>query len=79
MYICLDSATVAFSDGTGRRLGDGAQFMAQFFSGFIMAFTQNWQLSLVLVSGFPVIGCATYFLTKVTFEVLHLLFFRGNT
>ena len=54
----LSEAAVAFQEGTGRRIADGAQAFAQFAAGLVIAFTQSWRLSLVLIAGLPLIGGA---------------------
>ena len=64
-FLSLPRATIAFQEGTGRRIADGAQAFAQFGAGLIIAFVKSWQLSLVLLAGIPVIGASTAGLTKV--------------
>ena len=61
-----DRAAVGFQEGTGRRLGDGCQAFAQFAAGLIIAFTQSWRLSLVLLAGLPLIGGAAATLGAVS-------------
>jgi len=56
---------VDFQEGTGRRLADGCQALAQFAGGMIIAFVKSWKLSLVLLCSFPIMGGAMASLTKV--------------
>lgn len=64
----LSEAAVAFQEGTGRRIADGAQALAQFGAGLIIAFTQSWRLSLVLIAGLPLIGGAAAMLGQTMSE-----------
>lgn len=61
-------AAVAFQEGTGRRIADGFQALAQFLAGLVIAFTQSWRLSLVLLAGLPLIGGAAATLGAVMSE-----------
>lgn len=54
-------------DGLGRKAGDFLQNASQFCACFIVAFYISWNLSLVLLSSLPLIGCCGWFLvTSVT-------------
>jgi ATP-binding cassette, subfamily B (MDR/TAP), member 1 len=64
----LSEAAVAFQEGTGRRIADGAQAFAQFAAGLVIAFTQSWRLSLVLIAGLPLIGGAAAMLGQTMAE-----------
>lgn len=68
MHVTNNRAAVAFQEGTGRRIADGAQALAQFLAGLIIAFTQSWRLSLVLLAGLPLIGGAAATLGAVISE-----------
>jgi hypothetical protein len=58
-------ADTAFQEGSGRRIADGVQALAQFVSCLIIAFTETWQLSLVVLASLPLIGGATAGLSQV--------------
>jgi len=64
----LSEATTSFQEGTGRRVADGIQGLAQFVAGLVIAFTQSWRLSLVLIAGLPLIGGAAAALSSVMSE-----------
>eukprot|EP00624_Nannochloropsis_granulata_P003403 evm.model.NODE_27191_length_32237_cov_31.285324.8 len=64
----LSEATTSFQEGTGRRVADGIQGLAQFVAGLVISFTQSWRLSLVLLAGLPLIGGAAAALSSVMSE-----------
>ncbi|KAI9031132.1 P-loop containing nucleoside triphosphate hydrolase protein [Hyaloraphidium curvatum] len=45
-------------EGIGEKLGVIVQSLGGFLTGFIIAFTRGWQLSLILLCVFPLIGVA---------------------
>jgi ATP-binding cassette subfamily B (MDR/TAP) protein 1 len=49
-------------DGTGRKVGDLIQYVAQFVTAMGVSFYLNWKLSLVLLAAIPVIGVAGAFM-----------------
>ena len=65
MATVLSEATNAFQEGTGRRIAEGIQGAAQFTAGLVIAFTQSWRLSLVLIAGLPLIGGSAAALSAV--------------
>ncbi|KAE9555334.1 hypothetical protein FO519_001416 [Halicephalobus sp. NKZ332] len=52
-------------EGTGDKVGLLVQFLSQFFSGFIIAFTYDWKLTLIMLSVSPFLIIAGGFLARV--------------
>ena len=50
--------------GIGRQVGDVINYSVQTIGGFIVAFYLSWELTLVLLSVFPLIAWSTTYLTK---------------
>ena len=49
-------------DGLGRKAGDMIQFTTQIICSFIVGLYLSWELTLVLLAAFPLIGFAGYFM-----------------
>ena len=49
-------------DGIGRKVGDLIQYFGQFAGGFAVGLYLCWQLTVVLLTAFPVIGAAGAFM-----------------
>ncbi|XGW25421.1 hypothetical protein V3C99_006669 [Haemonchus contortus] len=52
-------------EGTGDKLGLMIQFVAQFFGGFIVAFTYDWKLTLIMMSLAPFMIICGAFIAKL--------------
>uniref|UniRef100_A0A0N5C259 ABC-type xenobiotic transporter n=1 Tax=Strongyloides papillosus TaxID=174720 RepID=A0A0N5C259_STREA len=52
-------------EGTGDKLGLLVQFVAQFFGGYITAFTYDWKLTLIMMSLSPFMVICGFFLAKL--------------
>lgn len=52
-------------EGTGDKVGLMVQFVAQFFGGFIVAFTYDWKLTLIMMSLSPFMIICGAFISKV--------------
>ncbi|VDK52197.1 unnamed protein product [Cylicostephanus goldi] len=52
-------------EGTGDKLGLLIQFVAQFFGGFIVAFTYDWKLTLIMMSLSPFTIVSGAFISKL--------------
>nr|AJM87336.1 P-glycoprotein [Cylicocyclus elongatus] len=52
-------------EGTGDKLGLMIQFVAQFFGGFIVAFTYDWKLTLIMMSLSPFMIICGAFIAKL--------------
>ena len=48
-------------DGSGRKIGDALQYLAQIIGSYTLAFYLNWRLTLVMLASFPVIAGAGRF------------------
>lgn len=55
-------------DGVGRKLSDCIQYFFQILGAFVVAFYLSWELSLVLLVCFPVVGAAGYFMISAIGE-----------
>lgn len=55
-------------DGVGRKLSDCIQYFFQITGAFVVAFYLSWELSLVLLVCFPVVGAAGYFMISAVGE-----------
>ena len=52
-------------EGTGDKVALAVQFTAQFFGGFVIAFTYDWKLTLIMMSLSPLMILTGVFLAKV--------------
>lgn len=52
-------------EGTGDKVALAIQFTAQFFGGFVIAFTYDWKLTLIMMSLSPLMILTGVFLAKV--------------
>uniref|UniRef100_A0A914ZBL4 ABC transmembrane type-1 domain-containing protein n=1 Tax=Panagrolaimus superbus TaxID=310955 RepID=A0A914ZBL4_9BILA len=52
-------------EGTGDKMGLLIQFLAQFFGGFIIAFSYDWKLTLIMMSLSPLLVCCGLFMAKL--------------
>lgn len=52
-------------EGTGDKLGLMIQFVAQFFGGFVVAFSYDWKLTLIMMSLAPFMIICGAFIAKV--------------
>uniref|UniRef100_A0AC34QYV8 p-glycoprotein n=1 Tax=Panagrolaimus sp. JU765 TaxID=591449 RepID=A0AC34QYV8_9BILA len=52
-------------EGTGDKVALAIQFMSQFFGGFIIAFTYDWKLTLIMMSLSPLMVITGAFLAKL--------------
>ncbi|PAV65224.1 hypothetical protein WR25_20742 [Diploscapter pachys] len=52
-------------EGTGDKVGLMIQFIAQFFGGFIVAFTYDWKLTLIMMSLSPFMIICGAFISKL--------------
>uniref|UniRef100_A0A0K0DXY4 ABC-type xenobiotic transporter n=1 Tax=Strongyloides stercoralis TaxID=6248 RepID=A0A0K0DXY4_STRER len=52
-------------EGTGDKMGLLIQFVAQFFGGYIIAFTYDWRLTLIMMSLSPFMVICGFFLAKL--------------
>ena len=55
-------------DGVGRKLGDCIQYVVQIIGAFAVAFYLSWELSLVLLVSFPLVGAAGFFMISAIGE-----------
>jgi len=55
-------------DGVGRKLSDCIQYFFQILGAFVVAFYLSWELSVVLLVCFPVVGAAGYFMISAIGE-----------
>jgi ABC-type multidrug transport system fused ATPase/permease subunit len=53
-------------DGIGEKLATLIQLVTTFFAAFIVSFTQEWRLTLIMLAYTPLIVVVTMFLTVVT-------------
>ncbi len=52
--LALDTQLV--QDSISEKVGASIQSLAQFITGFVIAFVKGWQLALVMLAGIPVMG-----------------------
>ncbi|CEF61347.1 LP14331p [Strongyloides ratti] len=52
-------------EGTGDKMGLLVQFVAQFFGGYIIAFTYDWRLTLIMMALSPFMVICGFFLAKL--------------
>jgi ATP-binding cassette subfamily B (MDR/TAP) protein 1 len=52
--LALDTQLV--QDSISEKVGASIQSIAQFITGFVIAFVKGWQLALVMLAGIPVMG-----------------------
>uniref|UniRef100_A0A914Y334 ABC transmembrane type-1 domain-containing protein n=1 Tax=Panagrolaimus superbus TaxID=310955 RepID=A0A914Y334_9BILA len=55
-------------EGTGDKVALAVQFTAQFFGGFVIAFTYDWKLTLIMMSLSPLMILTGVFLAKLMSE-----------
>jgi len=54
-------------DGTGRKVGDSIQYLAQIIGSYVVAFYLSWELTVVLIASFPLIaGAGAFMIGAVT-------------
>ncbi|CAJ0573778.1 unnamed protein product, partial [Mesorhabditis spiculigera] len=51
-------------EGTGDKVGLMIQYISQFFTGFIIAFTHNWKLTLIMLAFTPLQAICGFFISK---------------
>ena len=61
----IASDTILVSEGIGEKMASLVQHIATFFGGFISAYIQGWQLSLVMTAMTPLIAATGAFLVYV--------------
>uniref|UniRef100_A0A7E4W3A9 ABC-type xenobiotic transporter n=1 Tax=Panagrellus redivivus TaxID=6233 RepID=A0A7E4W3A9_PANRE len=54
-----------FQEGTGDKVGLMIQFVSQFFAGFIIAFTYDWKLTLIMMSLSPFLIACGMFISRL--------------
>jgi ATP-binding cassette subfamily B (MDR/TAP) protein 1 len=52
-------------EGVGDKVALLIQYVSQFLAGFIIAFTYNWKLTLIMLSLSPLLVIMGTFITKV--------------
>lgn len=52
-------------EGTGDKVGMAIQFTSQFFGGFIVAFTYDWKLTLIMMSLSPLLMLCGAFIARL--------------
>ncbi|KAD4585498.1 hypothetical protein E3N88_23099 [Mikania micrantha] len=60
---CMSGDTVIIQDAMGEKVGKFIQLTSTFFGGFVIAFSQGWLLSLVLLSSIPPLVSSATFMT----------------
>lgn len=50
----------------GRKLGEGVQFTITVIGGFIYAFYESWEVSLIILAVVPLMGGTASFMMAVT-------------
>eukprot|EP00106_Octopus_bimaculoides_P004854 XP_014772296.1 PREDICTED: multidrug resistance protein 1-like [Octopus bimaculoides] len=63
---CLSDALIKISSGLGNNIGTLVQTLSGTVAALVIAFVYQWKLSLVMFSLTPVLGLATYIMTRVT-------------
>ncbi|KAI3744849.1 hypothetical protein L1987_57945 [Smallanthus sonchifolius] len=60
---CMSGDTVIIQDAMGEKVGKFIQLTSTIFGGFVIAFSQGWLLSLVLLSSLPPLMMSAAFMT----------------
>ena len=55
-----------FKRGIGRKLGEGVQFTMTVIGGFVYAFYESWEVSLIVLAVVPLMGGTASFMMAVT-------------
>jgi ATP-binding cassette subfamily B (MDR/TAP) protein 1 len=55
-----------FKKGIGRKLGEGIQFTVTVIGGFIYAFYESWEVSLIVLAVLPLMAGTASFMMLVT-------------
>ncbi|PWZ08754.1 ABC transporter B family member 11 [Zea mays] len=79
----MSSDTLVIQDALGEKAGKLIQLSSTFFSGFIIAFTRGWLLTLVMLTSLPLIAVAgivsSHFLTNISSKKLASYGDAGDT
>ncbi|CAG8709577.1 14679_t:CDS:2, partial [Racocetra persica] len=70
----ISSDTHLIQDGISEKASVAFQYIAQFISAFIIAFTTNWKMTLVICCVIPIIG-----ISSVTINKFNTLFTRRSS
>lgn len=62
IQICSNLERV--KEGTGDKIGMAFQYLSQFITGFIVAFTHSWQLTLVMLAVTPIQALCGFAIAK---------------
>lgn len=55
-------------DGLGRKVGELFQYASQIVSSFVIGFYLSWELTVILIASFPIIGAAGAFMINAVTE-----------
>lgn len=79
----MSSDTLVIQDALGEKAGKLIQLSSTFFSGFIIAFTRGWLLTLVMLTSLPLIAVAgivsSHFLANISSKKLASYGDAGDT
>ncbi|KAJ3372638.1 Multidrug resistance protein 1 [Allomyces arbusculus] len=64
----LTSDALLFQEGISEKVALACGYLVQFITGFVIAFTQSWKLTLVLMATFPAFGLSGFIVGKVFSE-----------
>ncbi|PKU86244.1 ABC transporter B family member 11 [Dendrobium catenatum] len=65
----MSGDTILIQEAMGEKVGKFIGQTSTFFTGFVVAFAQGWQLTLVMISTIPIIGLCSVIISKVTIKM----------
>ncbi|KAL8260665.1 hypothetical protein R6Q59_028618 [Mikania micrantha] len=66
----MSTHTLFIQDAMGEKVGKFIQLLSTFVGGLVMAFSQGWLLSLVLLCSIPTLGMSAAFMTLVVLKLM---------